>query len=226
MNYKKIVASGIAFVMMGMISVQAVSAASIQFSPQTTTVAPNSTFTVDVNVDPDTEQIAGTDIILLFDPQFLEIQSVSSESYFPIVNNVPSTDKVKITAVVNNPGEYKSGVGTVSKVTFKALQEGTTTITVDCNLTDSETSKVVKNDANATNIIDCSANGDHRVTISASAANNGNGSNNGGNSNGNGSNGGNTLPQSGVVEDMLRYASVGGALVVIGALLRVLLRIV
>lgn len=193
-------------------------AANLGFSPTQTEVQPDSTFQVDVTVDPGTQQIQGTDMFITYDPDFLELSSVSAGSYFPSVSNTPSTGSLYIAGFITDPGDYKTGTGTVATVTFKALKEGTTTLTYACDLSQGDsTSKVVQNDPNTPNIIDCAANEDHTVVISADAPASPDGSTTGGTT---------QLPQSGVYEDMVRFATMGGILLVMGISLRVLLRIV
>ncbi|MFA9289373.1 MAG: cohesin domain-containing protein [Weeksellaceae bacterium] len=198
---------------------QAVSAASLQFNPASSSVADEESFTVEVQVNPGTAQIAGTDIYLLYDPAFLELQTITAGSYFPLVNNIPSSGRVYISGVVANQGEFKTGVGTVASVSFKALQTGSTTLRYDCDLTKTDTSKIVQNDINATNIIDCATNSTHAVTIGAAGT--GTGGTGTGGTGGTGS--GSELPQSGVTETMVTFATTGGLLLVVGLMIRSLI---
>lgn len=189
-------------------------AATFNFSPTSTEVLPDSTFDVALDIDAGTEQVAGTDIYLTYDATYLEVQTITDGDYFPQVENVPSTGRLYVSGFVNTQGDYKTGSGTVATVTFKALQEGVTTITYDCDPDQTDTSKIVQNDTAVTNILDCDSLQAHAVTISASAT-------------GSSSTTSTTseLPQSGVVEDMLSYAMWGGILVGIWVVLRLVLRI-
>jgi hypothetical protein len=195
-------------------------AATFNFSPTSTEVRPDNTFDLQINVDALTDQIAGTDIYLSYDANLLEVQTITDGSYFPQVENVPSTGRLYITGFVNTQGDYKTGSGTVATVTFKALAEGNTEITIDCDTTQTDTSKIVQNDTAVTNILDCSSLQAHAVTISANAPDNGTSS-----SNTTTTTTASELPKSGVVEDMISYAIFGGILVGLGATIRILLRI-
>lgn len=196
-------------------------AATFIFDPTSTEVRPDNTFDVDINVDAGTDQIAGTDIYLSYDASLLEVQSITDGSYFPQVEDVPSTGRLYISGFVNTQGDYKTGSGTVVTVTFKALQEGNTQLTIDCDTTQTDTSKIVQNDTAVTNILDCSALQSHSVAISTSAPDNGTST-----TTTTTTSTPTELPQSGVVEDMIAFAVWGGVLIGLGATLRILLRII
>ncbi len=213
---KKITRQILAFAIAAVFFMNAASiyAATFLFQPTTTEVASDNTFEVGIDVDAGTEQIAGTDIYLDYDTSYLEFQTVADGEYFPQVEDVPSAGRIYISGFVNTQGDYKTGSGRIATVTFKALQEGTTTLSIDCDPAQTDTSKIVQNDTAVTNILECGTLQTHTVTITASAT------------------GGSTttsevteLPQSGVVEDMISYAVWGGVLVGTGALLRILLRV-
>lgn len=188
-------------------------AATFLFQPTATQVAPDNTFQVGIDVDAGAEQIAGTDIYLDYDQTYLEYQTTTDGDYFPQVEEVSNPGRLYISGFVNTQGDYKTGSGRVTTVTFKALQEGTTTITIDCDPNQTDTSKIVQNDTAVTNILECGTLGSHTVTITASATSSSSTS------------GVTELPQSGIVEDMISYAVWGGVLVGTGALLRILLRV-
>lgn len=196
-------------------------AATFTFNPTTTNVRPDNTFDLSINVDAGTDQIAGADIYLTYDANMLELQTVTDGNYFPQVEDVPSTGRLYITGFVNTQGDYKSGSGTVATLTFKALQEGNTELTVDCDLSQTDTSKIVQNDTGLTNILECSTLTAHSVTISMDAPDNGNSTTTTTTTSTT-----TELPQSGVVEDMISFAIWGGILLGIGATLRILLRVI
>ncbi len=211
-----IISSAIALVLF--LNAGVIYAATFTFDPTSTSVRPDNTFEVDINVDASVDQIAGTDIYLSYDATMLEVQSITDGSYFPQVEDVPATGRVYISGFVNTQGDYKTGTGTVATVKFKALTEGSTSLTIDCDPSITDTSKIVRNDTAVTNVLECSSLSSHPVTISASAPDNGTSTTT--------TNSVTELPQSGVVEDMITFAVWGGILLGIGALLRIILRIV
>lgn len=199
----------------------AIYAATFIFDPTSTNVRPDNTFDVSINVDAGSDQLAGADIYLTYDANLLELQSVTDGSYFPQVEDVPTTGRLYITGFVNTQGDYKTGAGTVATVTFKALQEGNTELTVDCDLSQTDTSKIVRNDTSLTNILECSSLTSHPITISMDAPDNGSST-----TTTTTTSTVSQLPQSGVVEDMISFAIWGGILLGIGATLRILLRVI
>lgn len=194
-------------------------AATLNFNPSSISTQQNATFTVDVIVDAGTEQITGTDVYVIYDPQYLELQTVTAGSFFPKSDNMPSSGKLYVWGVIENQGEYKSGQGTLATLTFKTLKGGDTSVRYECNLSNTETSKILKNDINATNIINCGGNGTLLITSPATG------------SSGTSTNTGTsttttvtTLPQSGVYENVMMFSAAGITLLLIGAALRLAVR--
>ncbi len=200
-------------------------AASIGFDQGTVTVAVGSTFNLGVTVDAVSDQITSTDMWVLYDPAFLEAQSASASSYFPAVTSTISSGKVYVAGLVTDPGTYKTGSGTVAIITFKGLKNGKITLAYDCRTDVSNSSKVIKNAVDPTNIIVCSSNGTSVVTIGSGvgsvvpttagvvpttvyrppAANP------------------TALPQSGIADKMPQLLLVGSIFMVVGIVMRVLL---
>lgn len=198
-----------------------VQAASVKFDKGTVTVNANETFTLDAVVDAGSDQIMSTDMWILYDSTLLEAQSASAAAFFPAVTNNITAGKVYIAGLVTDPGTYKTGSGAVAKITFKALKNGTATISYDCRADVSNTSKVIKNAVDTVNVIVCSQNGTSIVTVGTGGAvptsgvvpttiyNTGTPPT--------------SLPQSGIVDELPRLSMIGGILIVAGVLLRVLL---
>ena len=196
-------------------------AASVKFDKATVTVNANETFTLDAIVDAGSDQITSTDMWILYDSTALEAQNASPGAFFPAVTNNITAGKIYVAGLITDPGTYKTGSGTVAKITFKALKNGTATVTYDCRADVSNTSKVIKNAVDPTNVINCAQNGTSIITIGT---------------------GGivptsavvptsiyssgtlpTALPQSGFMDELPRLSMIGGILIVMGVLLRVLL---
>ncbi|HRN70474.1 MAG TPA: cohesin domain-containing protein [Candidatus Woesebacteria bacterium] len=221
---KKIIRNSIAYIVAFIFFLNAgvIYAATFNFNPTSTYVRPDNTFKVDINVDAGSDQIAGTDIYISYDSSIIEVETITDGTYFPQVEDVPTAGRLYISGFVNTQGDYKTGSGNIASITFKALQTGTTSLVIDCDPSITDTSKIVQNDTAVTNILDCSTLTAHPVTVSADAPDNGTG---GTTSTGTGSTP-TELPQSGVVEDMITFAIWGGVLVGLGAVLRIILRII
>jgi hypothetical protein len=222
-------------------------AAVLKFNPTSTTVNNGDTFQVEIQIDSSTEQVAGTDVYVIYDATSIAPQSVGSGTHFPIVTNNIGTGKVSISAVVDNPSDYKTGIGSIANITFKTLKGGSGTITFACDLAQAETSKIYKNDLSATNIIDCG--GLNSYTYSVNGGTSTGGTTTGGGTiatggtgtttTGTGTNGTYTsstggtyytstggtpkqLPQSGILEDVAKFSVPGVLLIVVGVGLRLL----
>lgn len=181
-------------------------AASLKYDKTTVNVANGETFTISVIVDPSSDTVYSTDVYVNYDGSILKPTSVSAGSLFPTVSNdISTTGKIYIAGMVNDPANSVTTSGTLATITFQALKEATTTLTFDCS-----SSKIVKNDINGTNVINCSQNGTTSVTVG----------------------GGGTvpttetiteLPQSGIFENVTKLAIPGAMLLFLGTALRLLL---
>ncbi len=185
--------------------VRAVEAATLKFDESTFSVASGDTFYVQVIVDAGSEQITSTDAYVLYDATVLEAQSVSNGTFFPTVTKNITAGKVYIAGLVDDPATSKTGSGTVATITFKALKAGSATLSFNCDTTSYNTSKIIKNDINATNIITCAQNGTAAVTV-------GGGTSDGATAAPTPS----SLPKSGILDNILRYSIPGIALLLIG----------
>jgi len=195
-------------------------AASVKFDKGTVNVAVGDTFTLDPVVDAASDQITSTDMWILYDSTLLEAQNASAGAFFPSVTNNITAGKVYIAGLVTDPGTYKTGSGSVAKITFKALKNGSTTITYDCRADVSNSSKVIKNAVDPINVINCAQNGTSIITI------------------GTGTSLASTpvptslytaqayptaLPQAGLMDQMPQLVTMGILFVVVGGVLRMLL---
>lgn len=188
-----------------------IKAASLDFSPTTTTTSVNQTFQLSVTINPGSDQIAGTDSYVTFDGTVLEAQSISAGSYFPVVQNTITSGRVYIAGMVDDGASYKTGSGTVATITFKGLKDGSVSVTFDCG-----SSTIVKNDANVTNVLQCSENGSASVTVGTGST----------------STGGDAdqttplptqLPKSGIIDNVVKWAVPGTILVILGIVAKVIL---
>ena len=187
-----------------------VQAAFLKFDRNAVSVNPGDTFDIQIIVDAGSDLISSNDAYVVFDSSLLEAQGVVPGDYFPTVINNIETGRVYVAGLVDDPATYKSSSGTVAIVTFKALSAGIGTLTFDCQLGVYNSSKIIKNDVNATNIIECDQNGSSTITI------------------GSGVGGGKTaspsaLPRSGVFENFSRIAVPGLILLMLGGVLRIIL---
>ncbi len=213
-----VISTGINVFIFLFLAVVSASAATLNFNPSSVNTQQDGTFSVDVVVDAGTEQVTGTDVYVIYDPQYLQLQTVTAGSFFPKSDNMPSTGKLYVWGVIENQGEYKTGQGVLSTLTFKTVKGGNTTVTFQCDTANTETSKILKNDINATNVINCGGNGS--LTINST----GSGTTNNSSSSTSTTTTVTTLPQSGVYENVMRFAVPGLILMFMGVALRLVIR--
>jgi hypothetical protein len=112
-------------------------------SPLTSTVAANTTFTLNITLNTAGQAIYGVDINKLhFNPALLQVVdsdsatagvqiapgSLMSQVFMNAVDNTAGTVQF---SQVANPGTTYSGSGTVASVTFRAVAQGTASVTLD-----------------------------------------------------------------------------------------------
>src|SRR3990167_5211233 len=143
--------------------------ATLTFDPSTKDANVNDSIDINTIVNAGAENILSVDGYIKYDKTMLEFQNFTDGDFFPIVTTEEISDgNLYIGAYVDDPGTTKTGTGTYSTITFKALKEGTTTVEYFCDDTVNESSEVIKDDINASNIINCSGNGTSVITIASS----------------------------------------------------------
>lgn len=201
-------------------------AAILDFDPKTVTGKVGTTFDVKVLIDAKAEEILSTDARITYDPKLLSVVEIKEGTYFDIPKKDASIPgKIYIAGIIQNPGDSKTGSGTIATITFKSLADGTGTISIVCNPGETAAdSNIAKNELNVTDIIECSKNGSVQVTVgSGGSGSGGSGSGGSGGSGSSGGSGGSTLPRSGVIDDVLQYAVPGTMLLMFGVGLKLLL---
>jgi len=197
-----------------------VNAASLKFDKTTGTVAVGETINVAVQVEAGTEQIRGVDIYVLYDQTVLETTSVTDGGAFPTLFKTLTPGKTYIAAGVDDPATTKTGSLSVATITYKALKNGTVSITFLCQANTGNTSKIIKADVDATNIIVCADNGSLSLTV-------GTGENSDDASDG--STNPTTaplptqLPRTGFFDEIVKWSIPGTVLLLIGGAMRLLL---
>lgn len=191
----------------------------LKFDKTTITIGNGETFQLAVVVDPGTDALNSTDVYVTFDSSLLKASGVSAGSLFPTVSHDESTDgKVYIAGFVNDPASSISTTGTLATITFQALKDGSATVSFDCSA-----SKIIKDDINASNVINCSQNGSAAVTVGSGGGTNNQGSNpnptaipatNTGAANTT------ELPKSGIFDNVVKFAIPGIVLLILGGALK------
>lgn len=185
-----------------------IEAAYLNFDKSTVSVAVGGTFQIAVNIDPASENMNSADIYVSYDSTVLKATDVAAGSLFPYVSNdIATSGKVYIAGMVTDPASSISTSGTVATITFQGLKDGNSTLSFSC-----DTSKIIKNDVDASNILVCSSNGTSAVTV-------GNGSSNPNPT----AVPPNQLPESGIFDNVVKYSIPGIMLLMLGSMLRLVL---
>ena len=120
-----------------------VSGVSLSLSPNSTSVAPNGTFTVNVILNTSGQSSAGVDLNKLrFNPAILQV--VDSNTSLPgvqiapgtimptnVANTVDNTQGTITFSQLTNPGTTYTGTGTLATITFRAIASGSSNVTFD-----------------------------------------------------------------------------------------------
>lgn len=137
----------------------------LQFDPAAATVKIGDQFDVKVVVNTYGKQVLSSEAYVLFNTSNLQMVSVENGTFFPVTNYTSSAGSVVIRGLVNEPAAYREGIGILATVKFKALQNSTSQITAYCNLQAGNTSKIIQNNIDAQNIIDCAGNQIATITV-------------------------------------------------------------
>jgi hypothetical protein len=190
-----------------------VEAANLSFDKSSYSVGIGQTIQVQINIDTGGEAVNGTEVYINYDSSFLSIENVSAGSFFPTVTNETGTaGRIYIAAFVDDPASSKTGSGTIATITFKGIKDGMVNLSFDCN-----NSKIAKSDVNSTNIFQCSS--DYKVSVSIGTGSNTSSSSNSSSddqSNSSNNNQPQTLPKSGIFENLINFAIPGAILFLIG----------
>ena len=137
--------------------------ASLYISPASGTFFIGSTFDVSIFVNTGDENVNALEVNLQFDPKRLQVASPTSGKSFievwvaqPTYSNIKGT--VSFIGGVPSPG-INTNAGLVSTVTFRAIAPGQTEITF------LESSKVLRNDPDGTNILTSKSRGVYSIII-------------------------------------------------------------
>jgi len=196
-----------------------VNAASLQFDKSTVSVTSGNSFSISVTVQPGSDALSSTDTYVTYDASYLTVGTVTAGELFPTVSHDESTlGKIYIAGMVNDPTDSISSAGTLATITFQAVKTGSTSLTFDCS-----TSKIIKNDINASDVMTCSQNGSSAISISGGSSGSTNPTSAPASTGGDDNSTTTELPQSGVLDSVAKIAVPGMLLLFLGSLLRLVL---
>jgi len=133
--------------------------------PTTVTTPQGQAFSADIKIDSFGNQVVGTDAYIQYDATALQFVQILNGDYFPSVTQTDQSGVLSLRGMFTEPASSRAGIGRVATVTFQPLREVITDLSFICTSGAGLTSKIIKNDVNATNVIDCTANNTLRVTV-------------------------------------------------------------
>jgi hypothetical protein len=149
------------------LSVNSALAADLQFDPTTANVTTGQTVEIKINIDTGTDSVTSADAVITYNQSYLTVNRVTAGTFFSnISSNLNTAGKAYINAMTNSLSEAKTGSGHMATIVFQATSPGTVSLNFDCTSGSSTDSNIIKNDANATDVIVCSSNGTASITIS------------------------------------------------------------
>lgn len=179
------------------------------FDKSAYSVDAGATVELKVVIDAGSDELNGVDAYIKYDSSLVSVDSVADGSFFPTVSKETGTSgTVWIAGYVDDPATSKTGTGTLATITFKGLKDGSVTLGFDC-----DSSKIVKNDINASNVLVCSKNTSASIKIGVG----------GSSTEPTTAAPPSTLPQSGIFDNVVKYAVPGVVLFLIGAVARLIL---
>jgi len=204
-----------------LVASSAVHAATLQFDPSTASAAVGETVDIIVKADAGSDEILAVDAIIKYDKSILEVVSIADGDFLSILQkNYSVAGTISMTSIVQDPGHPVTGSGELATVTFKVKADGTTNITFFCTPGDSTDSNIAKNNADATDIIQCADNGTAVITAGEggpTAVPTGISTSTGGTDTPT------TLPRTGIMDELYKFAIPGSVLLLIGIIGKLLI---
>lgn len=124
----------------------AITGVTLALSPSTSTRTINSTFTVNIVLNTNGQETAGSDVIINYNPADLEVQDSNTSvagiqiapgtlyASYPINSVNSTTGKINISGIITPGGTGYTGTGTLATITFKALRIAISNVTFDFTL--------------------------------------------------------------------------------------------
>lgn len=179
-------------------------AAYFTLNPQSRTVAPDETFSVDVKINTDGENVTSADALFNFNSSILSVSSITPGDFFPRNFKTTTPSQIYVGGAVQNATETRTGTGLLATINFQAIGSGTASLAFDCTAGKTSDSNITKDDRNATDILNCDQLVDGVYTVSGDVTST------------QPTPTPKTLPESGSVEQTLLFAGIGIVLTIVG----------
>lgn len=142
-------------------------AARVSVSSPKSSVTVNESVSIPIQIQTGQDSVSGTDVYIQYDKSALQYEGVKDLHFFSFVNAVEDGDStVHVSAVVGDVKDLKKGSAQFATVMFKAIRGGTSKISIICDPGTRDSSKIIRGDLDATDIIDCAETQPAVVTVS------------------------------------------------------------
>lgn len=179
-------------------------AAYFELSPQTRTASPAETFSVDVKINTDGENVTSADTLFNFNSSILSVSSINPGDFFPQNFKTTTASQIYVGGAVQNATETRTGAGLLATINFQAIGSGTATLAFDCTAGKTSDSNITKDDRNATDILNCDQLVDGAYTVSGNVTS------------AQPTPTPKTLPESGSIGKTILFAGIGIVLTIVG----------
>ncbi len=145
--------------------------ASFSFEPVNITASKDDLIPVDVLIYSGTDPVISVDTWISYDPSVLSIASPESpeikkgEMFENVSAKVISPGNLYVYAINQSPSLKQVTNGKIATIYFKAQKSGQTELRFDCIPFNTQTSQIIKNDEELSNIINCTTTRAHTATV-------------------------------------------------------------
>jgi len=152
--------------------------ASFSFDPITTTTQEGQIFTTDILMYSGSEPVISSDVMISYNPEVLTpitdgASDIQPGDFFQITDaKILSPGKMYIYAINQSPSQSGVANGKLATISFRARKAGSTELRFDCIPFKKQTSQIITNDPDLTNIINCTTTRAHSSTVLIEAGNN------------------------------------------------------
>lgn len=145
--------------------------ASFSFDPVNITASAGDIIPVDVMIYSGSDPVISTDIYISYDPSILSIASPQNpelkkgELFQSVDAKIIQPGNLYVYAINQSPDLKQVTNGKIATVYFKAEKSGTTNLRFECVPFMSQTSQIIRNDEELTNIINCTTTRAHATSV-------------------------------------------------------------
>lgn len=139
----------------------------LTLEPVRSSLTVGSTLSVKIKIDTGTDKTTSADAWINYNSNQLEIVSIEDGGFYSNFFKKIFANKIYVGGAEVDSLSSKTGTGTLAILTIKGKQKGIAQLTFDCITGKTNDSNIIKDDVNATDIINCPATTGGSYTITA-----------------------------------------------------------